>query len=1320
MTTMQLDSVDGCADDDTSDGTGFGEGVAAVIIKPLQKALKDGDQIYAVIKGSAINQDGSSVGITAPNPIAQEEVILEAWKDAGITPESISYIEAHGTGTRLGDPIEIRAITQAFYKHTNAKQFCAIGSIKSNIGHLDNAAGIAGLVKCILSLRHGVIPPSLFFQKPNRGIAFEDSPVYVNDRLQEWNTDGMIRRCGISAFGLSGTNCHLVLEEAPYSPSSARKEAGIQILCISALAQDGLLKLVEQYKTWIEQNEDVRLSDICNTLNTGRGHYTNRIALCFKSRPELLKQLERLLSHPEMDDHAEQGIYRGKHKLVPDSLRKKMLEPYEITQTRVDELNCAASAAVDEMIKDGIAKHTLHTVCESYVNGASVDWELLYRGRMQRKINLPHYPFKDHRCWLSVRESDNALYEYESHPIVRDMEARPDGTIICYAELSAEKDWVLKEHKVNGYYVLPGTAYLEIAAEASRRCGLQGTIEFSDVIFVSPISLIKEETVKIIATMKKRKDGFKFVITDAASHTVYAQGKIDVSNKEAKRQDIDRIIQQIGAPMETVHSSDDRGLIERGPRWRCLQEIAVAEREVLARLQLPERFKDDLSQFKWHPALLDCAANAIIDHFDGLYLPFSYKRITLLGSGLPDQIYSHIQIRNDQEMQDAITFDVTITDQYGNTIISIEQYTIRKVHLAENRDAKGTDDIVLLVPQWVEMSLPDTIAGTATNGLVVIVRGQGEKEQALADIIRLSSEETIEMVYGINETLHSGNLYSINEKDNNYGKLFERLQGRRVSRIIHLASLGGSSEITAIEQLENHLNRGVYSLFHLIKSILENKVKGSTELILISDYAGEVTGNEPYLHPHNAALFAMGKVISQEYPNLSCRTIDIDQDTELENVSAELRYGEKDYQIAYRQGKRYTENKETLDINDVDSQAVPIKNDGVYVITGGLGSLGLEVAGLLASRNPKVSLALLNRTGLPERSEWGQAIVSSSDKKANKRIQKVLELEQLGAEVSIIEADVANMDIMKQVVNQLRDQYGNIRGVIHCAGVAGEGFLLTKPFERFQEVISSKVQGTWVLEQLLGKDEADFVVYFSSINSLIGGYGQSDYAAANAYLNATASRLAKQGAKVKAIHWPAWAEVGMAVDNQVVHDMDSIVSALSIKDALFCFEYIIGSNLVNVLPGRINRKADEFTGGKYQTIQLLHKQVASTKEKVGGSLQGASLQIEQQVIHVFSEVLGLEEMNAHDSFFDWGGDSIIATHLFKALDEHYEGYVDIADIFTYSTPAELAEIIARNMKTQKPVESRPQEDVLGWALQRLAAGEISVDDMERIVVEKYK
>lgn len=310
--------------DDASDGTGSGEGAIAFLLKPLSRAQMDGDFIYAVIKGSAVNQDGSSIGITAPNANAQADVISRAWEDARIDPKSISYIEAHGTGTKLGDPIEIEGLTKAFRRHTPNRQFCAIGSIKSNIGHLDHAAGLAGFLNALLALKYKQLPPLVHFKRPNRRIPFEESPVYINRTLAPWEPEpqGTPRRCGISSFGLSGTNCHVILEEAPFrkgSPqeisqdsSNAQPHSTPYVLALSARTQDGVRQLMESYRDFLHKTDSGPLADICFTANTGRGHFEYRLTLTASTKDELAALLEELTDHSGSLDnitHPGRGIF---------------------------------------------------------------------------------------------------------------------------------------------------------------------------------------------------------------------------------------------------------------------------------------------------------------------------------------------------------------------------------------------------------------------------------------------------------------------------------------------------------------------------------------------------------------------------------------------------------------------------------------------------------------------------------------------------------------------------------------------------------------------------------------------------------------------------------------------------------------------------------------------------------------------------------------------------------------------------------------------------------------------------------------------------
>lgn len=405
---LGIESSDGKARtfDDAADGTGIGEGVVAVLLKPLHKALRDNDHVYAVIKGSAVNQDGSSVGLTAPNVLAQEEVIVQAWKDAGIDPETITYIEAHGTGTPLGDPIEVDGIQRAFRRFTAKKQFCAIGSVKTNLGHLDNVAGIAGLVQTVAALQHKIIPPSFHFNKPNQRITFEDSPVYVNDRPVNWETGENPRRCGLSSFGLSGTNCHMILEEfMRASDPEPVPEKCWSVLTLSAKSEQAFQGLIELYQQFVLNSGDevgLDLADICYTANTGRGHYGYRLALIAQDMRDLRESI-RSFSGFVTAGLPNPKVYCGYHKVIADN--RKTSEAHTLTESEARRLSAEAVEKIKVFQAGGkIDTDILEKICDLYVKGAKVDWELLYRDESHKRISLPVYPFEKSRCWLEIPE----------------------------------------------------------------------------------------------------------------------------------------------------------------------------------------------------------------------------------------------------------------------------------------------------------------------------------------------------------------------------------------------------------------------------------------------------------------------------------------------------------------------------------------------------------------------------------------------------------------------------------------------------------------------------------------------------------------------------------------------------------------------------------------------------------------------------------------------------------------------------------------------------------------------------------------------------
>ena len=382
--------------DDSSDGTAFSEGGEMILIKPLRKAVQDGDHIYGVIKGIAINQDGNSSSITAPNPEAQTEVIVKAWNDAKIQPEKINYVEVHGTGTQLGDTIEYKSLDRAFRRYTDKKAFCVVNSIKPNYGHLSEGSGLFGLLKGLMALQKEYIPKNILFQNPNRKINMIDSAMYVNTRNLPWNKkDEELRTFAVSNFGMSGTNVHLVVQEykEKREVEMLNKE---QIVTFSNKTSEGLQRTIHKMLRFIQKNE-VSLGDLSYTLNTGRGHYEYRLAVICSSIEELNRSLQYYLANNSCDEQS----FAGFVQVISDD-RPKMHE-YEKYNSEI--------LALAENAKEFVAKGQLKEISKAYVDGAKINWSDLYQDNTYRHISLPTYEFTKQSCFVTIPKSDRDIDE---------------------------------------------------------------------------------------------------------------------------------------------------------------------------------------------------------------------------------------------------------------------------------------------------------------------------------------------------------------------------------------------------------------------------------------------------------------------------------------------------------------------------------------------------------------------------------------------------------------------------------------------------------------------------------------------------------------------------------------------------------------------------------------------------------------------------------------------------------------------------------------------------------------------------------------------
>lgn len=1300
--------------DKQANGTVWGEGVGAVILKPLQHAIRDRDHIYGVIKGSAVNNDGTSDGITAPNARAQEEVICRAWQEAGIDAEAITYIEAHGTGTQLGDSIEIDGLVKAFSRYTKKKQFCAIGTVKTNIGHTVGASGLASLLKVLLAMRHRKIPASINFLEANPFIDFFASPVYVNDRLRDWTTSGGPRIAGISSFGFSGTNCHMVVGEAPEVQLYTKKdEPSLYLLPLSGKDEQVLSKLVADFVAYLYRNKQIDLQDLCYTASTGRGHYNHRLMIIFTGYDDLLSKLEYLKRHGLAS--GEQVLYqihevvvsRGSSADHPHELKKKW------TEREKQELSLQARDLLTSKATRGKEMSFYLSLGELYVLGAAIEWKRLYDPSMCNRLSLPVYPFHKTRCWV---ESSNQGYRQTApqtlgHPLLRGYTCDTIEQTVYTTAFSVTTDWVFHEHMVGSEYVLPGTAYIEMLLEVGRQQG--GLTVIKDLAFLQPFSLQEEESHELQITVKKKGDENHFYVASKdqadGSWRKHAEGKLCRSTQEQKR--VDLLALQSTFASNTTDLQPSGGFITTGPHWNNIKGLRIGATECLVAIQLADAYREETAHYHYHPAMMDNAVNIAIRSMDDLlYLPFYYQEIRV-HAPIPPAIYSYVKRRAQGEGNQTATFDIDILNADGEVLAEIVGYTIKQVNGQITRASYYEKD-------WILQEAPSSSREkqqTVLDEAVAVFKGEGEIAERLQEHLRDIYGELSEIAY-------------TQAKDReDYHCLWPQWQAKKIKKIIHLMSMT-ETEIQDVDGLSKAEERGFSSLYYLLDSLFAHSASEELEIILVCDQGNRVTGDEMPLHPEHGCLLGLGKVAREEFPHVRIRFIDIDADTDPKLIIEEFAVTDAPYQVAYRNNKRYVERLKETTLAATGEKPI-VKAGGVYVITGGTGGLGLEI-GKQISRLSPAKIHLISRQGLPVRDMWADIVSKGEDQRRIQQIASIHEMEKNGAIVQIHSADISQEDQMRQVIEKIRKEFGAIHGVIHCAGVAGEGLLVRKPESRIRDVMAAKVRGTWILERITREDNLDFFVMFSSMHTLTGGIGQSDYVAANSYMDLYAAYMRQTGRKALTINWPLWRDVGMGqaydTDNQY-----NLFESISPSQGAAIFTELLEADLCQVIVGQLKPKLSKETiGHSLAKDYVLAESIEKAIDRALGSsntLEHSSIREtaiikeadhqeitkwDQEIALILAKVLGLEEISIFANFEDLGGNSLLAVRLQKELDAAYPGVFMISDIFSYPTVHDMAGYLERKRAT--PVK---RNMTIEQIMNDLEQGKITADEADQFIRE---
>lgn len=916
-----------------------------VVLKRLEDAIADRDYIHAVIKGSAINNDGSfKVGYTASSVDGQAEVIAEALAMAEVEPETVTYIEAHGTGTPLGDPIEIAALTQAFSLQTQKKGFCAIGSVKTNVGHLDTAAGVTGLIKTVLALKHKLLPPSLHFDVPNPKIDFANSPFYVNATLSEWKDGKTPRRAGVSSFGIGGTNAHVVLEEAPIVETSGESRPW-HLLVLSAKTGSALDTATANLVDYLKQHPDANLADVAYTHQVGRRAFNHR----------------RMLVCETIDDAA---------------LALSTLEP----------------------------KRVLINFQESKERPVV----FMFPGQGAQYVNM-------------------ALELYQVEPVFRDQ-----------VDLCSE---LLKPHL--GFELREVFYSSEDQAEEATQLLLQTAIT-QPALFVIEYALLSlcvvsgstDAVKQLEGQLTEQGVGCRRLHTSHAFHSEMMEPILGPFMEQVKKVNLQ--------PPKIPYISNVTGT------WITAAE-ATAPSYWVRHLRSSVRFQEGLHELlKRSRVLLEVGPGRTLSTLARRHPHQGTEQLVLSSLRHPHEQHSDIAfLLNTLGQLWLAGIQVDWSGFYANEQrhrIPLPTYPFERqrywIEPQKQADAVNSPQVLpskkpdvadwFYVPTWTAEENPHRFLPQQSTrpkpkqGLaqklcwLVFIDACGLGSQ-IVKRLEQEGQDVITVMVGEQFSKLSDRGYTINPRQrDDYDALLEELCAvdKTPKIVVHLWNVTANEQTQSrINSFEKSQDLGFYSLLFLAQARGAQNTTDSLQIAVISNNMQQVTGEE-VLCPEKATVLGPCKVIPQEYPHITVRSIDVvipelgtlQQQKLIDQLIEELRTKTSDSVVAYRGDHRWVQTFEAVRLDGAVEGTTRLREEGVYLITGGLGGIGLVLAAYLA-QTVRAKLILVGRSAFPDRNEWEKWLATHDDQDdVSRKIRKVQVLEELGAEVMFATADITNQE----------------------------------------------------------------------------------------------------------------------------------------------------------------------------------------------------------------------------------------------------------------------------------------------------------------------
>jgi acyl transferase domain-containing protein len=1263
--------------DAKAQGVVFGNGVGIVVLKRLSDALADGDCIRAVIKGWAINNDGSAKpSYAAPAVSGQAEVIRRAHAAAGIRPETITYVEAHGTGTVVGDPVEIAALSQAFQQGTRKKNFCAVGSVKTNFGHLDHAAGVAGLIKTVLALEHKMLPPSLNCETLNPSIDFANTPFYVNSALSEWKTGRRPRRAGVSAFGIGGTNAHVILEEAP-ATKSVRSSRSHHLLVISARTRDALEAATTNLTEHLKQHPEQNLADISYTYQVGRRAFVHRRMLVCEDVADAIGAIEA--KDPKR-------VFTG----VRGPARRQIVFMFSGQGTQYVHM------AADLYRTEPIFREHVDRCTE--LLKPSLGFDL-------RRVLYPRVKLKEAADQLkqtAVTQPALFVIEYALANLWMQWGVRPQAMIghsigeyvaACLAgvfsledglRLVAERGRLMQQQPGGSMLAVPLPEH-EVQSILGKELCLAAVNEASMCVVSGPTEAVKSFAEQLSADGRE----CRYLHTSHAFHSWMMDPIL---------QPLTKAIQKINLkPPAIPFISNVSGT------WISASE-ATSAAYWTNHAREPVRFADGVG------VLMKDENCVLLEIGPGQALSTFARRHP---SKSPEQrVFS--SLRHPQERQIDTEFVLMTLGRLWVSGVPIDwsgvhaherrsrlsvpgypferqRYWIKPINASSapasnHKKADITD--WFYVPSWKRSFVPsmlrnDSAKSSRAHTWLIFEDNLGLGHR-LVKCLRQTGATAVTVRMGVRYAKTGDRSYEINpRRAEHYVTLLKDLvtSDSAPDKIIHLWTITGNQpRPTGFELFQVYQERGFYSLLWLVQALGKNNITGQVQLGVVSNGLHLVHGDEK-LHPPKTTVLGACKSIPQEYPNIHCRSIDVIVPTSsshgvgtlCDHLVQELGFDSRDTIVAYRGGQRWVQIFEPVPLSSSNGRLGLLRERGVYLITGGLGNIGLALAEDLAHR-VRARLILLGRSAFPEHENWEQWLESHEESDlVSRRIHRLQVIESLGSELMVLSADIAAEEDMQRVMDKIYTRFGVLNGVIHGAGtVAPEAFFgihqATRPLCNLH--FKPKAQGLMTLEGVLAGKQLDFWLLLSSLSSILAGLGFGAYSAANNFLNAVACQHNQAGGTPWiTVNWDAWElqenwALTAMLPAEGVETFRRILSHSSLQQVAVS---------ISDLPARvdkwINLKSFETEDHPEDQEQApLHDRPSLEHDYVSPRTE-----VERAIADIWQELLGVSQVGIHDNFFtELGGHSLLATQMIARLRTKLQ--IDLSALQSIKTPtvAELA------------------------------------------------